>query len=74
MLFYGFFYFFVPKAIDDGIEEGGQNCEGQSNGSVPEQGVGSREAKIHESHATKEEQKDGKVRDTRGKCFTAAFS
>lgn len=74
MLFYGFLYLFVPQAIDNGIEEGREDSKGQSNGSVPEQGVGGREAKIHESHTTKEEQKDRKVGDARGKCFAAAFS
>lgn len=70
----GILHVLVSQTVDDGVQEGGQDDEGDCRGCVPEHRVCGREAQVHYGHAAEEQQKYGKVRGTRGEGSVATFS
>lgn len=66
------FHILISQAIYDGIEKGSKYRECQSNGSVPEWCISSRESEIHEGHTAEKQQEDSNMRRAGGKgLFTA---
>lgn len=68
------FHVFVSQAINNGVEEGGEDNKGDSNRCVPEHRVGGWESQIHDSHTAEKQQEHGDVGGTGGKSFVSALS